>query len=604
MHRLLTFLIICISSFAFGQPGVANIVEVDGEKYYEHKVEEGNTLWGMQQMYGVPHEEIVSANPGFEGLRTGQVILVPIKGDAPAVNSIQTTTYKVKSKETLYGLSRKFNTTVDQLIALNPELADGLKKGQVIKVPGTEVGDTQIVETEKEPVISTPNPFVVDTIETNGVTEELVVSFSDSTVRHVVMANETMYSISRRFMVPISEIMTLNKLQSTTVKEGQVIIIPVKNERVDRVEIKSVPGEYDPDSNEPLVFEKKEHYNVAVLLPLHLEYGEGYSEAVSNIAAQFYMGVTMALDSLEKKGLNASVHIFDTKNDTNAINKILEKPEFSSVDLVIGPLIGANMKMVANYCRANKVRMVCPVSSDLSLLENNRLVHAALPSNISLMRGLARHILNNCADDNILLIKPLDEASMPLYDAFRKTFKEAEFSGTRPALIETTVEGFNTYIKRGKNNRFIVPTAHRSSVIKFMNNLNRSAFRSYKDDIFVYGTREWVNYSELNDAYKNKYNFHFPAPNHIDYYTDHMVELNKAFRSKYKTDFSKVAVQAYDVTTHFCSAFFMENDRPFLLMNDIRMNQISETDGYENTRVFIVEQEAFELIEIGRSIGN
>ena len=602
MYRLLTLFIICISFSASAQPGISNIVEIDGKKYYEHKVEEGNTLWGMQRMYGVPHQEIVDANPGFEGLKKGAIVLVPVKG-AAAVPEIKTFEYKVKNKETLYGLSRKFNTTVDQLIALNPELSEGLKKGQIIKVPG-EKGEDPPVVVEQPEVVETPNPFVIDTVETNGVTEEVVISFSDSTVRHIVMAHETMYSISKRFMVSITDLMDLNDLQTTSVKEGQVLLIPVKNERIDKVEIRSVGGDYDPDSEEPLVFDVKEEYNVAVLLPLHLEYGEGFSEAVSNLSTQFYMGVTMALDSLEKNGLKAKVHVFDTKNDTNAVKAILSGDEFGAMDLVIGPLLGANMDVVARYCRANKVRMVCPVSSDLGLLEDNRLVYAALPSNISLMKGMARYMLENYPNDNILLIKPLDEASLPLYEAFRKAFKETEVSGTRPNLIETTVAGFNTYIKRGKNNRFVVPTAHRSTVVKFMNNLNRSAFRSYKDDIFVYGTREWVNFTELNDAYKNKYNFHFAAPNHIDYYTDEMVEMNKLYRAKYKTDMSKVAVQAYDVTTFFCSSFFLGNDRPFLLMNDIRMNQISEFDGYENARVFIVEQEEFELIEVGKALGN
>lgn len=601
MYKLLILFITCVSFSAAAQPGVANVVEINGKKYYEHKVEEGNTLWGMQRLYDVSHQEIVDANPGFDGLKKGAIVLVPFIG-GDVVAEVVTSNYKVKNKETLYGLSRKFNTTVDELIALNPELSEGLKKGQVIKVPGEVSEELPVVINEPEEV--TPNPFVIDTVETNGVTEEVVMSFSDSTIRHVVMAHETMYSISKRFMVSITELMDMNNLKSTSVKEGQVLLIPVKNERIEKVEIRSVVDEYDPDSEEPLIFDVKEEYNVAVLLPLHLEYGEGFSEAVSDVSTQFYMGVSMALDSLESKGFKANVHVYDTKNDTNTVKSILSKEEFGRMDLVIGPLLEVDMGVVARYCRANKVRMVCPVSSDPSLLEGNRLVYAALPSNISLMKGMAKFMLQTYPNDNILLIKPLDEASLPLYEAFRKTFKETEVTGTRPNLIETTVEGFNTYIKRGKNNRFVVPTAHRSTAVKFMNNLNRSAFRSYKDDIFVYGTRDWVNFAELNDAYKNKYNFHFAAPNHIDYYSDQMISMNKLYRAKYKTDMTKVAVQAYDVTTYFCSSFFLGNEQPFLLMNDIQMNQISEFDGYENSRVFMIEQEEFELIEVGRALGN
>ncbi len=601
MHRLLILTFLSFSWLAVAQPGVAPIIEINGKKYYQHKVEEGNTLWGMQTMYGVPYQEIIDANSPFDGLKKGETVLVPVKGQD--VREVKTSEYKVKSSETLYGLSRKFNTTIEELIALNPELSEGLKKGQIIKVPGeySETPPVDVVETHEIQEVSTPNPFVIDTVQAaNGQAHEVVVSFSDSTVRHVVMAHETMYSISKRFMVSIDEIMKINKLQSSSVKEGQILIIPVKSERVDKVPIGSVGEGYDPESKEPLVFGQKDEYKVALLLPLYLDYAEGYSENLSNLAAQFYMGATMAIDSLQHKGLNAKVYVYDTKNDSASVQKVLEKPEFSEMDLVIGPLMEERMGQVARFCKANKVRMVCPVGSETSILEDNRLVYASVPSNITMMQGLARYFLDQCQNDHILLIKPLDEKSMPLYEAFRKALKEFPVNGKRPTLTETTVEGFNTYIQRGKNNHFVVPTSHRSTAVKFMNNLNRSAFRAYKDDVFVYGTKEWVNFSEMNDAYKNKYNFHFPSPNHLDYYTDAMVEMNKAYRARYKTDMSRVAVQAYDVLMYYCSDFFLGQDHPNQLMNDIDMKQISDGDGYENSRVFIIEQEEYELIEVAR----
>jgi LysM repeat protein len=33
----------------------------NGKKYYQHTVSEGNTLFGLQQMYGCPVEEILNA---------------------------------------------------------------------------------------------------------------------------------------------------------------------------------------------------------------------------------------------------------------------------------------------------------------------------------------------------------------------------------------------------------------------------------------------------------------------------------------------------------------------------------------------------------------
>lgn len=601
MQKILLLTFLCVSALLHAQPGVAPIIEKGGKKYYQHKVEEGNTLWGMQRMYNVPYQEIVDANQPFDGLKTGAIILIPVKG-APVPQEVKTSEYKVKGEETLYGLSRKFNTTVDELIVLNPELRDGLKKGQVIKVPGEYAEENPPV---KEPEVteqhSTPNPFVADTVENNGQPLQVVVSFSDSTVRHVVMAQETMYSISKRFMVSIDEIMKLNKLQSTTVKAGQVLIIPVKSERVDKVPIRTVGEQNGKHGGASPTFEEKEEYSIALMLPLYLDYAQGYSENLSDLSAQFYMGAAMALDSLQRKGLKAKVYVYDTKSDSASVAQIMKKPEFSGMDMVVGPLMEEPMGQMARFCRDHNIRMVCPVASETSILENNQFVYASVPSNISLMRGLARYLLDNCSNENIVLVKPQDEKSMYMYEAFRKAMKELPVNGARPAVTETTIDGLSTYIRKGKENHFVMPAAHRSSAVKFMNALNKSAFRAAKDEIFAYGTKEWMNYTDVSDANKNKLNFRFPSPNFLDYYSEQMVEMNRAYRTRYKTDMTRMAVQGYDVMMYYCSTFFLQGRKVHQLMNDINMQQVSEGDGFENSRVFIIEQDDFELIEVGRA---
>lgn len=598
MHKVLFLLFLSFASLSFAQPGVVPTIEKQGKKYYQHTVEDGNTLWGMQRLYGVPYQEIVAANEPFDGLKTGEIVLVPVKGEVVEQAEV-TSKYKAKTGETLYGLAKKFNTTVDHLIELNPELSEGLQKGQVILVPGNFT-DENPVEVIEEPIQVTPNPFVIDTVQTNGQREERVVTFSDGMVQHVVMAHETMYSISKRFMVSIDKIMQINNLQSTNVKEGQILMIPVKSERVDKVPIGQVE-EPKANGNEALKFDVKSEYAICLLLPLNLDYSAGYSEDLSDLAAQFYMGATMAVDSLQRKGLRAKIYVFDTKNDSLGIEKVLSQPEFAKMDLVIGPLMEERMTQVSTFCKEHQIRMVCPVTADAKILENNRLVYAAVPSNMALMRGMARYFLDNCQNDNIILVKPLDASSLPYYEAFKKALTELPTNGARPSLSETTLDGFGAYIRKGKKNHLVVPTAHRSTAVKFMNALNKGSFKSYGDEIRVYGTKEWINYTETNDAYKNKYNFRYPSPNNLDYYSKPMVEMNRAYRTRYKTDMSRVAVQAYDVLTYFCQEFFLNGKRAHLLMNDIYMEQVSEQDGYENTRIFIIEQEDYDLIEVGRA---
>ena len=589
---LVLSLVVCGNLFA--QPGKAPTRIKDGKVFYVHEVEPGHTLYGLHRIYGVDVEQIMFHNPFLkDGLKVGQEVLIPKEGE-PETVEVETSKYKVRKGETLYGISRKFNCSVDQLIEMNPELKDGLIKGQIIQVPGKSDESIEEDVTEIEPL---PNPFVLDTLQNEEDKEKVTVSFSDSIVEHMVLAHETMYSISKRFMVPIETIMSDNNLTSTSLKEGQILRIPIKQERIVRTVIKPVPPVYYPDGSGELVFDRKDNYKVAVLAPFFLDYGKGYSEYVSELVADFYMGAKIALDSLERRGLNAEVSFFDTKNDSSAVVGILEKAEFADMDLVIGPFFPKPQRIVADFCKQNKVRMVVPVSVSEDLLENNRLVYGAVPGDLELIDGIVDHIAEKYLTANVVVLQVKDESDKVLFDEFKRAYSERQKTVDMSNLSETTVDGLKYHIQRGKKNVYVVLTKDKNLSMKFLNSLDRSSFRAKSDDMLVFGLKDWLEFEDVNSVYRDKYNFHFPSTNHLDYYRDDVIEFNKLYRTAYKTDLSRMAVQAYDIVTYFCSSFFLEQDDVHLFMNDFEIVQSADSSGYKNNKVFIIEQEDFELIE-------
>ena len=119
-----------------------------------HTIQAGETLYKLTTIYNVSAKDICEANPGLsaENFRIGQVILIPQKekeeekADAartPAEqNAIQGPVvsrckdmHKVKRKETICSVSREYGISEQELIAANPELKNGMKKGQFLCIP-------------------------------------------------------------------------------------------------------------------------------------------------------------------------------------------------------------------------------------------------------------------------------------------------------------------------------------------------------------------------------------------------------------------------------------------------------------------------------------
>ncbi len=115
-----------------------------------HTVVAGETKFGIAKQYGISVAELEAANPEIQngGLQIGfQLKIIAdhavrpaeeapkpvVVKEEPKKNDFQE--YTVKPKETLYGLARRFDMSQDQLLKLNPELADGVKEGMVLKLP-------------------------------------------------------------------------------------------------------------------------------------------------------------------------------------------------------------------------------------------------------------------------------------------------------------------------------------------------------------------------------------------------------------------------------------------------------------------------------------
>ena len=135
--------------------------DANSQKETFHTIESGETLYRLTVKYNVSAKDICDANPGLsaENFRIGQVIRIPSSTDAATattnttglsatsptgntsvqapVQSCCRDMHKVKRKETVFSISRKYGITEAELIAANPELQgeNKIKKGSFLCIP-------------------------------------------------------------------------------------------------------------------------------------------------------------------------------------------------------------------------------------------------------------------------------------------------------------------------------------------------------------------------------------------------------------------------------------------------------------------------------------
>lgn len=116
--------------------------------YTSYTVPAKMNFYRLEKEFGVKSDEIVRLNPEITergGLKEGMIIRIPeTKLDPGEINTDNYIFYEVKPKQNEFRLTRKFGISWAELVRLNPELANGLKAGMILKLPKDQVGDFEV----------------------------------------------------------------------------------------------------------------------------------------------------------------------------------------------------------------------------------------------------------------------------------------------------------------------------------------------------------------------------------------------------------------------------------------------------------------------------
>lgn len=119
-------------------------IELAESPYTFHSIQPKETLFSVSKLYNVTVDDIAENNPGVsaENFKIGTVIRIPINSprrltDAAALSSRQEfRAHKVQGKETLFGLSKQYGVSMQEIADANPIIkTEGLNKGMDLRIP-------------------------------------------------------------------------------------------------------------------------------------------------------------------------------------------------------------------------------------------------------------------------------------------------------------------------------------------------------------------------------------------------------------------------------------------------------------------------------------
>ncbi|MBA3682562.1 MAG: LysM peptidoglycan-binding domain-containing protein [Bacteroidetes bacterium] len=549
--------ILCLASFIFfGQTKSTNIQNFDGKSYYIHKIEKGQSLYSITKLY---------------------------------------------------------NIGLDELYVVNPELKDGVKAGQEIRIStGLASGK--------------PLPTATTTVNTN-----VAMSTNPDTSRYFtykVLKGETVYAITKKFNLTEAQLNTFNPGLSTTgLKEGQVIAISEKNKKkvgtstyVGTTTITSI----DTSKSKVITKATKSSYNVALVLPFKLDQtlaldvntlakNKTAFPLVSSYAIDFYLGFKSAIDSLSGKGFEINLELYDEDDkDSLKHTQLLSDLKTKQIDFIFGPLYANGFKSIAQKAKELSIPIITPITQQNKMLFNNVYASKTNPSQFTLLESLADYCIDSLVKDNakIFLVSAFqkDVKEIAYVTAFKKYYNEKQKAlGKTAKDTVTVVKGLaeikNGYIP-GAKNIIIALSNNQVFIADFTTQL---AIFSEKKDVVLCGWENMTTIDNIDQEYLNQLHFTFPNQynlNNISAYNG-LIENYKSYMSSYPTEFYFIG---NDIATYYLKN--LKESGPNFVFN---LNTLStetnymrfkfyrpdNTTGFDNRGVYIFKYNNYQLQKTG-----
>ena len=544
----------------------------DETDFILHKIKRKQTLNKIADLYDVDINLIKKYNDlTSDKLDKGSLIKIPLvplaTGSIEIPNRVKH--YVVKAKEGKWRVAYKYGITIDQLELINPQIGNFLKVSEKILVPNINFNKLNIID--------------------------------KNYAYYKVLAKEGFYRLKIKLGVEEKIIKSLNPvLMTSELKEGMILKLPKlidQNENLDKDQKINLTD-----------FSKKK---IALLLPfglnninfdsLQIAKSQLTNDKLLNLSLDFYLGSSIAVDSIASYGIPVQMNVFDTNNSSEAdIYEIVNTNDLKNYDLVIGPLTAKAFNYTSKLLKNEPVWLASPLSK-VNYADN--VINTITEDDI-----LFERIVSFVESDTTLNKKYIisDSDNLITSNKLKERFKNATqfYSTVNDSGVDTKSlvldDLDSTFVD--KKNIIFLETKDQGFVSNVTSILNSFVNDTVQISLYTTSSNKAFSGNNISNYNLSNLNFHYPSVNKpLDFklYSSFI----KNFSNIYNFIPNKYVIRGYDLVLdllfrlssdeiNFNGSNFIETEH---IENKFKYFKNKDSLGYRNLSTFIIKYENLEL---------
>ena len=530
---------------------------IAGHEFYYYETAKGESIYDIAAKLNVTKDEIIKNNPdAADGISDGMKLYFPVeKGSNVTAASVSAAkTHTVAQGETLYGLAKRYGTTVEELVAANPGTDGGIKTGQVLTIPQGSSQPAPDANQQVKDAFSQNNASVMNLTLPQG-SDPIFVTLKygegiydiakqyNASIESIILANpglkpneytgdtkikvlpntalpfvyertgvrnykyevqrgESYASIAKDNGITEQELKAANP-DIKKAKKGKTIVIPKPfTERVTgemaTISLEELRNYYAPRINDlydNLVGKRLENeVNIAMVLPFQLHKSAPPKQAY--LYTDYYKGFLLALDSVSHitdKKINLKV--YDTQHNLNVTDSILALPELKMMNMIIAPSEPQQLARINAFGKANGVPVMnCFTTKNEDYLDNPYVYQVNTPTN-EMIHNVMRWFDEKFTDYNVIFLVAGGDNDKEMFEHMRK-----HITGKKYPTATINVNGdvsFNTISNQmnpGSKYVFIPSSGDKNLVQKYIKALKQAKNERFDCELSLIAYPECVLY--------------------------------------------------------------------------------------------------------------
>jgi hypothetical protein len=349
---------------------------------------------------------------------------------------------------------------------------------------------------------------------------------------------------------------------------------------------------------------------VAVFAPVYLDKlfaGTSYKLGNANLpklvlpGLDFYNGILLAIDSLNKEKQNLEVLFFDTKSNENPIEIILDKKEMQDVSLIIAAFNNrTEIKTIADFALEKNIPLLSMTYPNDGGITGNPFFALVNPTLKTHIDAIHKYILKTYPINNITIFKRKGATEDMIVSSFNELNKKTQGLPLKIKTIELT-DTFTTaqvqmHLDSTKENIIVCASLNEA----FGYNLVKSISASKKYKAITIGMPTWDAIKDIGkDAeiiYTTPYNY--SRTNKI------AQQITNNYRNNYFGRPSDMVFKGFEALYHFGKLLIAYDknliahlsDKSYKLFNDFdfqpvkQKNDTAIPDYLENKKIYFIKK--------------